>query len=174
MTKRKKKEWNLTDAQDMTPLDKGEILYHHKMGKKPKEIAGITGRSMEWIKLIVGGLASWRGMDKLINMYIDKLSKEEGKNDRFCGKSGQRPIDGSTGEPLTDEECKAGTKVQGSPNRSANKSNNSGTPKRKVSAHSRRRRRTVQAPVERNDSSGSDSKRGIAAKSRKHKDYKGD
>jgi hypothetical protein len=170
MTKRKKKEWNLTDAKDMTPLNKGEILYYHKLGKKPKEIAGLTGRSMEWIRLIVGGLCGWRGMDKLINLYVDKLCKKEGMNDRVILKHTARPINGSSSKPLTEEEISHN--VQSTPrlettNNSGRKRTTRSVPKRKRSV-SKVHNKSVGRPR-----SGDTGKPGIASKARKHKDYKG-
>jgi hypothetical protein len=171
MTKRKKKEWNLTDAKDMTPLNKGEILYYHKLGKKPKEIAGLTGRSMEWIRLICGGLAGWGGMDKLINLYVDKICKKESHNDKIIRRlSTKRPINGSTGEPLTEEETSYN--VQSTPrlettNNSGRKRTTRSVPKRKRSV-SKVHNKSVGRPR-----SGDTGKPGIASKARKHKDYKG-
>jgi hypothetical protein len=68
-------KWQKGDTEIMTTVQKGEILYLDSVGKKPKEIAGKTGRSMEWIKNIIGALAGTKTREKLIDEYEKAVKK---------------------------------------------------------------------------------------------------
>jgi hypothetical protein len=156
----KRKEWNFieSDGKDMTPTDKGEILYHHKMGRKPKEIAGLTGRSMEWIKIIVGGLASWKSQNKLINLYINKLCKEE-----------------QQGAKAIKTEKKAIHNVSSGTGSRPNKTSTAKRNTKQVSTHRTKRRRTKgDKPGSQSSRSKNTDKQGLADNLRKAKDYKGE
>lgn len=54
------------DTEKMTLVQKGEILYLDSIGKTKKQIAKITGRSMEWIETINGALAGTDIREELI------------------------------------------------------------------------------------------------------------
>jgi hypothetical protein len=53
----------------MTPIQKGEILYLDSIGKTKKQIAKITGRSMDWIENLTGALAGTETREELIKKY---------------------------------------------------------------------------------------------------------
>lgn len=148
---KRKKEWNFieSDAKDMTPLQKGEILYHHRMGKKPKEISGITGFSMDWIKILVGALMSWRHMDDLINLYIAKQEKEHGEKE------------------ITAE-------LPSSLRRISDKTSDNKRTKRSVSGRKNARHNTGRRHFKSRTSIGNNKGGKIVKKLRKSKDYVGD
>ena len=42
---------------------------------------------MDWIRLIIGTLMSWRNKHELINEYLEYLQKTEGKGDKYVKKT---------------------------------------------------------------------------------------
>jgi len=65
-------KWPNGDVTEMTLFQKGEILYLDSINKTKKEIAGITGRSMEWIENVIAALAGTGARDDLIAEYLKK------------------------------------------------------------------------------------------------------
>ena len=59
----------------MTPIQKGEILYLNSINVAPKKIAGITGRSMGWIKDVIIALAGTQAREDLIAEYLKSEKK---------------------------------------------------------------------------------------------------
>jgi hypothetical protein len=158
----KKKEWNFldSDVEDMTPINKGEILYHHKMGKKPKEIAGITGRSMDWIKNIIGALWSWRKHSELIDEYLEDLQEREGMNDAKTGKAAKKEVVGGISSGVKSRSNKTGTSER--------------TAKQVSTRRTKGRRAKSGRSGLRPNRSKNTNKQGLADTLRKAKDYKGE
>lgn len=69
-------KWPNGDVTEMTPLNKGEILYLNSVGKTKKEIAGIVGRSMGWIEDVIAALAGTKVREDLIAEYLKKGKNE--------------------------------------------------------------------------------------------------
>lgn len=63
------------DCEPMTLMQKGEILYLDSIGTTKKEIAGKTGRSMEWVGNIIGALAGTKTRLDLIEKYKEAKVK---------------------------------------------------------------------------------------------------
>jgi hypothetical protein len=155
-----KGEFNHTesDARDMTPEDKGRILLLAEQGKKPKEIAGITKFSMNWIKLIINTLFSWRNKHELIDAWLERQQREEGKGDRYTKAKKRKAICATN---ISDKSATDGdndiqriTKGTAKPRKNTDKTK------------SGRRRKSVRRSV-----SGGHS---VVDSMRKHKDYKGE
>ena len=83
-------KWPNSDQETMTTIQKGEILYLDSVGKTKKQIAGTTGRSMEWIELVIGALAGTGVREDLIEKYKKaipaKKSTKETKNELLPSK----------------------------------------------------------------------------------------
>ena len=58
----------------MTLINKGEILHMYQQGFTIRDISGVTGRSMDWIKTIIGALANCDIEKELINEYKNNIT----------------------------------------------------------------------------------------------------